>query len=485
MTFTTLTFCLFLVAVFAAYWTLRTRKAQNFLLVVVNYVFYGWWDWRFCLLMLFACTLDFFIGRALQRTSVPFRRRILLTISVGTNLGVLGFFKYFNFFMDSLTSAGQSLGWSFDPFTLRILLPVGISFYTFQTMSYVIDVYRKELDASESLIEYLAYISFFPQLVAGPIERAGDLLPQFQQPRCFDNTAARDGCRLILWGFFKKLCGADGLGEIVSAAYRDIPDATGPQLVLATVCFAAQIYFDFSAYSDIASGAARLFGFNLMRNFAYPYFSQSLSEFWRRWHVSLSSWFRDYVFIPLGGSRRGKLILIRNLVLTFLISGLWHGANWTYVIWGGIMGVAVAIETVFGDQKKRSTSEVPGGPNLIPSPAVLARMTLVWLVVGMGWVFFRAPNVASAWLAVVKVTGSIFTPSTWSSAGDLIYGSRVDSLIFVLVIYLAEWIQRSKRHPLAIEHWTLPKRWALYTCMIWVILIDGSFSGSQFIYFQF
>ncbi len=487
MTFTTLTFFIFSALVFAVYWRLSSLRLQNVCLLCASLVFYGWWDPRFCAMMIGACTVDFYVARQLDRTSWLAGRRMLLAVSMGMNLGILGFFKYCNFFVDSVASAASALGWTIHPWTLQILLPVGISFYTFQTMCYVIDVYRRELKASQNLVEYLAFISFFPQLVAGPIERASHMLAQFQQPRRFDEVAAISGCRLMLWGFLKKLVLADGLAQIADAAFWNPQAATGPQLLIGTLAFAVQIYCDFSAYSDIAAGVARLFGFQLMRNFAYPYFSQSVSEFWRRWHISLSSWFRDYVFVPLGGSRHGAFVLARNLVLTFLISGLWHGAAWKFVIWGGLMGVAVAIESLVFRSPKRSGQELPGGANGIPNVSTLARMAWVWLVICLGWVFFRANTLDDALFAVMKMSTGVWNPAEWLTYRTVFPTSKAsESAALAVVFFLVEWSQRAEWSPLQIlERWPLGARWFAYTAILWLILLTAPNRDAQFIYFQF
>ncbi|MGZ8938621.1 MAG: MBOAT family O-acyltransferase, partial [Limisphaerales bacterium] len=302
--------------------------------MISSYVFYGWWDWRFCFLMLASSLIDYFAGNAIHRSTSPRARRTFLYFAITANLTFLGVFKYFHFFTDSLVIALAAVGLELNTTTFSIILPVGISFYTFQTLSYTIDIYRRQFAPQKSLLDYLCFVSFFPQLVAGPIERAAHLLPQFQTPRSFSDADARAGLRLILWGLMKKMLVADNIGPIVDEAFNAPSGVFGSVLLLATVLFAFQIYCDFSAYSDIAAGTAKLFGIRLMRNFAYPYFSQSLTEFWRRWHISLSTWFRDYVYFPLGGNRVAPSLVYRNLLIICVVSGLWHGAAWTFVIWG-------------------------------------------------------------------------------------------------------------------------------------------------------
>ena len=337
MLFNSLIFPIFLVAAFAIYWLLARAplKVQNLFLIGASYLFYGWWDPRFLSLIFVSSLVDYVVGRVLAKETRPGRRKTLLTVSLLTNLGILGFFKYFNFFIDSFVELLALVGIEAHVTTLRIILPVGISFYTFQTLSYTIDIYRKKIDHTEDAIAFFAFVSFFPQLVAGPIERAASLLPQFLRKREFELDKAKDGMRQMLWGFFKKVVIADNVAGHVNTIFDGYHSYDGFTLFLGVFFFAIQIYCDFSGYSDIAIGVARLFGFSLMRNFAFPYFSRDIAEFWRRWHISLSTWFRDYVYIPLGGSRTAtRARHIANIIITFTVSGLWHGANWTFVIWG-------------------------------------------------------------------------------------------------------------------------------------------------------
>ncbi len=405
MTFTTLTFILFLALFFPLYWGLRNRTAQNALIVLASYFFYGWWDFRFCALMLLASLLDYGIGLGLNRAQNPGTRRLILTLGLAGNIGMLGFFKYFNFFAENFRVMAAGLGWKVDPVTLHIVLPVGISFYTFQTMCYSIDVYRGRLRATPRLIEYLAYVSFFPQLVAGPIERATNLLPQFFAKRSFQYDRAVNGCRQILWGCFKKMVIADNLAPLVDEAFSDPSRFSGGELAMATLFFAFQIYCDFSAYSDIAIGVARLLGFELMRNFAYPYFSQSMGEFWRRWHISLTTWFKDYVYFPLGGNRVAPPRWAFNVMVTFLLSGFWHGASWSFVVWGALNGLAILPSRLSPRPQTGRTAEAPGGNEDLPRLKTLGRMALTFGVVCLGWVFFRAKTLADAALILRKMRG--------------------------------------------------------------------------------
>jgi alginate O-acetyltransferase complex protein AlgI len=490
MTFTTLTYLLFLPLVFAIYWSLRSRPAQNVLLLVCSYVFYGWWDWRFCALMLGSSLVDYFVGLRLAKTESQSGRRGLLTLSLVTNLGLLGVFKYFNFFAESFQALALQCGWEVGGSTLRIILPVGISFYTFQTLGYTIDVYRRHIQPSRNLIDYLAFVSFFPQLVAGPIERASAMLPQFAQQRRLDFEMASDGCRQILWGFVKKLVIADRLAVVVDPYFAQ-PDAySGPQLMLATVFFAFQIYCDFSAYSDIAIGTAKLFGIRLMRNFAYPYFSRSVSEFWRRWHISLSTWFRDYVFVPLGGSRCSPLRRTANLVVTFLVSGLWHGAAWRFVIWGGINGAATAGGTAVnaGGRTTSPAQDTPGGEPNLPGPATLLKMGSTFAIICAAWIFFRAESLGDAILVLQTIVRDAFSSTAYLSVLDSFDQDKFmrKTAVLLLLFVIWEWSQRRHECPLVFQRWPVPMRWSAYTAMLWMTIYWMPQTGGQeFIYFEF
>ncbi len=489
MTFASLTFFLFLPLVFALHWIQRTRTGQNIVLILASYLFYGWWDYRFCALMLISSLVDFTMGRALSRTVSTNHRRLWLAISLVNNLGLLGFFKYFNFFRENFVQFSQQLGWQVNAGTLEIILPVGISFYTFQTLSYTIDVYRGRLEPTASLTQYLAFVSFFPQLVAGPIERATNLLPQFAHRRNFDETLSREGLRQILWGLIKKLVLADRLAVIVDTYYGDPSSCTGPMLALGTICFAFQIYCDFSAYSDLAIGTARLFGIRLSRNFAYPYFSQSPSEFWRRWHISLSTWFRDYVYVPLGGNRTLPTRRSANILITFLLSGLWHGAAWRFVLWGGIHGAAVASSAALRQPARGSRAEqVPGGESFFPSPQILGRMLGTFLVVCFGWVFFRAADVPQALQILRQIVVDAFSPAAYHALTTQLAADPVarSTLMLLGIFVLIEWIQRKETHALRFVGWPLPLRWAAYSLLLWGGLnLMPTDQVNPFIYFAF
>jgi D-alanyl-lipoteichoic acid acyltransferase DltB (MBOAT superfamily) len=480
MTFASLTFLVFLALVFALYWSIRRRKLQNGLLIVAGYFFYAWWDWRFCGLLLASSVLDFTLGLALGRQQKPAARKFLLWTSVAANLGLLGFFKYFNFFADTFRATAESLGWHLSPPTLHVLLPAGISFYTFQSLGYVIDIYRGAARPVTRLVDYLAFVSFFPQLVAGPIERAGHLLPQFERDRVFDLEAAVDGCRQILWGLFKKILISDTLGEVADAAYGSPGLYSGPALAGATVCFSIQIYCDFSGYSDVALGTAKLFGFRLMRNFAYPYFSQNPLEFWRRWHISLSTWFRDYLFIPLGGSRVGPGRLAFNVLATFVLSGLWHGAQWTFIVWGLLHGLAVLPFMLLRRSASLKGTQTPAET---PTAAAVAGMIVTFCFVSLAWVFFRSRTLAEALLICGRVAGLVAAPVLPAALPQPLPGMSLAILMAGLL--LVEWQQRRQEHPLHLDRQPRWLRWAAYTALIWGSVLLGSAESRPFIYFQF
>ena len=482
MTFTSLTFLLFFPFVFLLYWLKPQQKWQNSILVLASYFFYGWWDYRFCLLMLLSSLVDYFIGIAVHATDDRRIQRRYLILSLISNLGLLGYFKYYNFFSDSFVSLLNQFGWSVHPVIAEVILPVGISFYTFQTLSYTIDIYRGKLEPTRNLIDYLAFVSFFPQLVAGPIERATNLLPQFTVKREFSRSEASEGGRQILWGFFKKLVIADRMAVGVDAVYDNLADASGVSLLLATIFFAFQIYCDFSAYSDIAIGTAKMFRINLMRNFAYPYFSQSVTEFWRRWHISLSTWFRDYVFIPLGGSRCWAPRVCFNLMVTFVLSGLWHGADWKFIVWGAINGAALVVEKVLMVQRPRS--DVPGGENDIPAVSVFVRMGYTFVIICVGWIFFCAASVSSAWLILYRIAS---LPLTIADPASLVLDQAVRKGIGYLVVFvIIEWGFRRHLHPIVVAKLPVAVRWTVYTIVIWatikMMLVNAV---NPFIYFTF
>ena len=482
MLFNSIDFSLFLPIVFLLYWyiTNRNLKLQNFLIVGASYLFYGWWDWRFLSLILFSTIVDYSVGIGLDKTDKSLNRKLLLWFSIIINLGFLGFFKYYNFFIENFTNAFSLMGMDINANSLNVILPVGISFYTFQTMSYTIDVYRKKLAPTKDFIAFTAFVSFFPQLVAGPIERATDLLPQFYQKRIFDYSKAVDGLRQILWRLFKKIVIADNCAEYANLIFNNSSDYSGSTLALGAVFFTFQIYGDFSGYSDIAIGTSRLFGFNLKRNFAFPYFSRDIAEFWRRWHISLSTWFRDYLYIPLGGSLGGTWMKVKNTFIIFIVSGFWHGANWTFIVWGALN--AIYFLPLLLTNNNRNNLETVANGRMLPSRKELLFMLLTFGLTVFAWIFFRADNIGHALQYIsdiFKNIGSFFLIGVYL---------KYKMILFLIAFFvLIEWIGRDGEY--AIDKlgnlWQKKYRYSFYYLLVFMILVFGNFNENQFIYFQF
>ena len=477
MLFNSFAYALFLPTVYLLYWALQERplRFQNGLLLAANYLFYGWWDYRFLLLLFANCIVDYLTALWLERETSPRGRRFVLLVSLVANLGVLGFFKYYGFFLDSFVRLLQLFGLQPNVHVLRVILPVGVSFYTFQSLSYTIDVYRRRLRPTRDLLAFLTFHSFFPQLVAGPIERAADLLPQVLRRRTFDVEEAKDGVRQMLWGLFKKVVIADRLGVHVDHVFRSYASLGGLDLLAGTFFFAIQIYCDFSGYTDIAIGTARLFGFRLTRNFAYPYFSRNMAEFWHRWHITLSTWFRDYVYIPLGGNRGTKWFAVRNVILTFVISGLWHGANWTFVAWGLLNGLYYAPVMLVGEQHRYT--EIVAAGRLLPSFRDALRMAGTFSLTLLAWVFFRADSLP---IALRFLATAFSRPYAVDPLRDY-----ARAFVAAAAVLLVEWVQRTRPHGLAVENLPLPARWAAYYAVTALIFSFGDTGNVPFIYFQF
>ncbi|MDC7997315.1 MBOAT family O-acyltransferase [Gilvibacter sediminis] len=482
MLFNSLDFAIFLPIVFLLYWYVLNNnlRSQNFLIVVASYVFYGWWDWRFLSLIVFSTMVDYLVGRRLKTEENKGKRKVLLWTSILVNLGFLGFFKYYNFFLDNFVSAFSFFGMEISASSLNIILPVGISFYTFQTLSYTIDVYKRKLEPTEDIVAFAAFVSFFPQLVAGPIERATNLLPQFYNKRSFDYTKAVDGMRQILWGLFKKVVIADNCAEFANQIFNNSADMNGSTLVLGALFFTFQIYGDFSGYSDIAIGTSRLFGFNLMRNFAFPYFSRDIAEFWRRWHISLSTWFRDYLYIPLGGSRGGTAMKVRNTFIIFIVSGFWHGANWTFIVWGALN--AFYFLPLLLTNNNRNNMEIVAKGKYLPTIKELGLMLLTFGLTVLAWIFFRAENIGHA----ISYISGIFSSSLFELPWFLGMGKGLTTLLLIGVLLFVEWLGRESEFAIADLglKWKRSLRYAFYYAIIIAIFW---FSGKeqQFIYFQF
>ncbi|MBE7645488.1 MBOAT family O-acyltransferase [Tenacibaculum finnmarkense] len=482
MLFNSIDFAVFLPIIFILYWffTNKNLKSQNFLIVSASYLFYGWWDWRFLSLILFSTIIDYSIGRKLKTEKTQINRKILLWTSIIVNLGFLGFFKYYNFFLDNFITAFSFFNTEIKANSLNIILPVGISFYTFQTLSYTIDVYRKKLEPTSDFIAFSAFVSFFPQLVAGPIERATHLLPQFYKKRTFDYLKAVDGMRQILWGLFKKIVIADNCAEYANLIFNNSDDYSGSTLVLGAFFFTFQIYGDFSGYSDIAIGTSRLFGFDLARNFNFPYFSRDIAEFWRRWHISLSTWFRDYIYIPLGGSQGGTLMKIRNTFIIFIVSGFWHGANWTFIAWGTLN--AIYFLPLLLTNNNRNNIETIAQGKLLPNIREFLAMLLTFALTVFSWIFFRANNIKHA----IDYISEIFSETLFTMPHFDGIGRAYKILIIILIFVLIEWKGREGQY--AIANLELKKnttlRYIIYYAIILAIFLFGG-REQQFIYFQF
>ena len=479
MAFNSFVFALFLPTVLALYWLMRrSTPSQNWLLLVASYLFYGYWDWRFLALLGISTVVDYVVALRVQgelgaNGGAPNRAaRRWLILSIVTNLGILGFFKYFNFFADSFAALLASAGFQADPLFLNIILPVGISFYTFQTLSYTIDVYRGVLTPTRRLLDFAVYVAFFPQLVAGPIERARTLLPQITDPRRFDGEQFADGVQLIAWGLFKKVFVADNLAPFVNGVFAS-PDPTGFEVLMAVYAFAFQIYCDFSGYSDIARGCAKCLGMELMVNFKFPYVAVSPSDFWRRWHISLSTWLRDYLYISLGGNRQGEWRTYRNLSLTMLLGGLWHGATWLFVLWGAYQGLLLVVHRAASPLLER----VSRGWNLPRSLVTGLKITVMFQFICLGWLIFRGESpgqIGSMLLALVTWSG----PVEWDAAVPLVS--------FALPLVAIELlIGLSRKEGLHRVAWLpAPARAALYGVMFYLFAFHGA-RAQSFIYFQF
>ena len=478
MLFNSFAFAVFLPTVFLLYWRLpqRTPRAQNAFLIAASCLFYGWWDWRFLSLLFVSSGVDYVAGCLLPGQTSPGKRRALLAASLATNLGILGFFKYFGFFTESFAALLGQLGLHAEPSTLKIILPVGLSFYTFQSIAYTVDIYRGKLQPEWNWIDFFAFVSFFPQLVAGPIQRAGDLLPQFQRARTLSAAEVRRGAEQALWGLFKKVVIADNLAGLVEQIFSQHEQLGARTLFCGAVLFAVQIYCDFSGYSDIALGVSRFFGFTLTRNFAYPYFARNLVEFWQCWHISLSTWFRDYLYIPLGGNRVGALRRSFNLFATFAVSGLWHGANWTFVAWGVFHG---ALYVGYLALRGKRTPP-PQSRGLFPPVRDLAAMGLTFATVLVSWVFFRAESLGDA----LRYLAGMFTRFSGATAyldDKLLIGA----MLAALGLLLADWLGRHRSSPLELRAWPRLVRWPAYYAVMALIFGKGNFQYVPFIYFDF
>lgn len=470
MLFNSLEFLIFLPSVFMLYWFVLGKriKHQNSLIVLSSYLFYGWWDWRFLFLIMFSTIVDYTLGIKLSTTNNLKQRKLLLWASICINIGLLGFFKYYNFFLDSFIEVFKISEGDSYLHTIEIILPVGISFYTFQTLSYTIDIYQRKLKPTNDFVAFAAFVSFFPQLVAGPIERASHLLPQFYKKRLFNYNQAKTGIQLIIWGFFKKIVIADNASIIVDGIFSSYESQSSISLIIGAILFSFQIYCDFSGYSDIAIGVARLFNFDLMTNFKYPYLSKNISEFWKNWHISLSTWFRDYIYIPLGGSRVSITKALRNICIVFIISGFWHGANWTFIFWGGLH--AILYIPVFLNNHKNQKSN---------STISILKTIFTFILVSLAWVFFRADSIGDAF----EYLELIFT----NNGGKHYFLSTkkhilITSLSFIFILLLTSieyYFKRKNQFEITLNRYGV-------MAIILITIFFGAFKNhSNFIYFQF
>lgn len=482
MIFNSIQYALFLPVIFLLHWLVfrKSLKMQNYLLLAASYFFYSCWNWHFLFLLIFSTFLDYYSGLKIAGSENEKVRKFWFWLSIGANLAFLGVFKYYNFFAGSFADMLSRFGFSVHPWTLSIILPVGISFYTFHGLSYVIDIYKRRIEPEKDWVIYSLFVSYFPLLVAGPIERATHLLPQLKVPRKFDLSQAADGMRQILWGLFKKVVIADNCAQYANVIFDNSGQESGGMLVLGAVFFAFQIYGDFSGYSDIALGTSKLFGPKLMVNFRYPYFSRDIAEFWRRWHISLSSWFRDYVYIPLGGSKGGKSMQIRNTFVIFLLSGFWHGANWTYIFWGFIN--ALYFLPLLLTKRNRTNMETVATDRVFPNGKELRQMLATFGLACLAWIFFRSATLSQAFEYISR----IFSPAIFykMELGKL---DRLGwTVAFVIIFLLLEWQGRLYEHPLQKFglRWKRGWRYALYLAFILCLFLYGG-REQQFIYFQF
>jgi len=483
MLFNSINFAIFLPIVFILYWLVinKNLRLQNSLLLIASYFFYACWDWRFLFLLMFSTLLDYYTGLKMQNAESLNTKGFWFWLSITVNLGFLGVFKYYNFFAESFTETISHFGLQINPATLNIILPVGISFYTFHGLSYVIDIYKNRIKAERNFVDYAVFVSFFPLLVAGPIERATHLLPQIKKERIFNYSKAVDGLKQILWGLFKKIVIADNCAQFANQIFGNSTDYSGSTLVLGAVFFTFQIYGDFSGYSDIALGTARLFGIELLRNFAFPYFSRDIAEFWRRWHISLSSWFRDYLYIPLGGSKGGMWMIIRNTFIIFIVSGFWHGANWTFIAWGALN--AIYFLPLLVTKQNRNNLEIVAKGKLLPTFKELSQIAITFGLTVFAWIFFRAESVGHA----LSYISGIFSKSLFTIPKFPDIKPAIVTITILMFFVLIEWLGREQQY--AIKklgiNWKRPVRWAFYILLFFIFGMYMNTEETPFIYFQF
>ncbi len=474
MLFNSIEFIILFIITFCLYWFVlgKQYKLQNILLCIVSYIFYAWWDWRF-LFLIIASSLWGFISGFLISASDSQHKKTVLAFTIILNVLFLFYFKYYNFFIESLTHLADQTGFHLDVVTKSIILPIGISFYTFHNISYIIDVYRGHIPPCKDPVVYFTFINYFPQLVAGPIQRAKDLIPQFQHQRSFSSNQATRGLELILWGAFKKIVIADNCSKLVNEIFLNYNTLSSAELILGVVYFAFQIYGDFSGYTDMALGISKLLGIELTTNFKTPYFSKSVGEFWRRWHISLSNWFRDYIYIPLGGNKEGKIKTIRNTAIIFIVSGFWHGANWTYVVWGGLNALFIITPLIIGTSKTKEQT----------NPVInFLKMFQTFFLICIAWIFFRAPSITEAWHYLT----SIFTNTYFPKDFALFSITRLAPLLGLFLVI--EWF--IYKHEETDSYFTFVNnrnlKWAVYICLVFIVILNLQFHNQEeFIYFQF
>jgi alginate O-acetyltransferase complex protein AlgI len=482
MLFNTLEFLVFFPIVFLLYWLVlgKSLKLQNYLILISSYFFYGWWSWKFMVLLAISTLLDYLYGFGVASQNSK-KAKIFLWLSIINNLGILAVFKYYNFFALQFQTAFEAFGFHVQPYFLDIVLPIGISFYTFHGMSYVFDIYRKQQAPIKNFVDYAVFVSFFPLLVAGPIERANHLLPQVQKPRTFKYSQALEGCRLVLWGMFKKIVIADSLAMVVDPIFVNYHDQSAVLLIIGAIAFSFQIYTDFSGYSDIALGTAKILGFELLSNFKFPYFSRDVAEFWRRWHISLSSWFRDYLYIPLGGSKGSKWTTVRNTFIIFLVSGFWHGASWNFIVWGGIHACGF-LPLLLINKNRKHIHNVVANNNILPNLKELFQMISTFVFVTLAWIFFRLKDVNDGFMYLKRIFVDLFEHPSQLFHNP---GGKM-ALIFIVPLVLIDWYLRHDERDIKVPRNSFI-RFSVYVLMAFLCLI-GLFKGStesSFIYFQF
>lgn len=482
MLFNSIEYLLFLPLIFCLYWFVfnKSLKWQNGLLLLASYFFYGWWSWKFLALLILSTLLDYLYGFGVASDNRK-KSKLFLWLSVINNLGILGVFKYFNFFSLEFQLLLSKAGIHTEPLLLNVALPIGISFYTFHGMSYVFDIYRGERKPVKNFEDYAVFVSFFPLLVAGPIERANHLLPQVQKTRTFNYLQAVEGTRLIIWGMFKKVVIANSLAIIANDAFKNYHNYNAISLIIGILSFSFQIYCDFSGYSDIALGSAKLFGFELLSNFKFPYFSRDIAEFWRRWHISLSSWFKDYLYFPLGGSKNGRAKMIRNTFIIFLVSGFWHGASWKFIAWGAIHACGF-LPLAFLNRNRKHVTDIVAQNKKLPSVRELAQMIGTFSFVTFAWIFFRADDIQQAFSYIKRILTSIFNNPSQLMHTNNLHGSI--ALLYILPLIILDWWFRRNERELRTSKYALIN-WLATNIMVVLILYNFFEKATTFIYFQF